>query len=550
MKLYFSVWFILLLLSGAANTIEKSEKIRVLILSGSNNHEWQQTTSMLEQIFDGSELFSYDVTLRPDTLNQKDLSRYQVILSNWNSWPENDLRWPEETERALLRFIEGGGGYVTFHASSSVFYDWPEYKNISTAAWIDSTSHGKGSNTSVEIIDHNHPVTNGMAGFSIVDELWINAEVNPNFKTLAKASNEILKEKGMPAQPAVMVAEYGRGRIFHTILGHDARAMRHTGFRELLLRGTEWAARGEVKRPVPQELQPFVKTDQYTWQETDSTLALYNGDRLVWKYNYRSRYSRPFFHPVFVDRNNLTCIAPDDHPWHLGQWFCWKYINGVNYWEYEKGTFQSAGITDVKEVAVKKNDDHSAEITLSIDYHPAKGENVLREKRVIQVSEPQPDGCIWMDYEFNFEALADEVELNRTPVVGQEDGVSWGGYAGLSIRFNQDFSDSHFVTPWNDNDSINGRQGNWLYMGFNGTDGKQVGTQIMVPSHSQREGSAWYSFNDDSLPFYYYSPAYLYYKPLILKKGNHIKMNYRVLHLPGKIKAAEMEKNYQQYINQ
>jgi type 1 glutamine amidotransferase len=113
---------------------------------------------------------------------------------------------------------------------------------------MDSRSNKswKLSGTEINIINRKHPVTIGMAGFHIFDELWIDAEVNPDFEVLATATNEQLKKEGKPEQPAVMVSQYGRGRIFHTILGHDVRAMRNTGFKELLLRGTEWAATGKV----------------------------------------------------------------------------------------------------------------------------------------------------------------------------------------------------------------------------------------------------------------------------------------------------------------
>ncbi len=525
--------------------------VRVLLLSGSNNHNWEKTTPQLEEIFSSSGLFSYSITLQPDTLREEDFQAFDVVLNNWNSWPENEVRWPEKTEDALTGFIKKGGGFVTFHASTSAFYEWPEFKKFSTAAWImNQTKHGKNSATEVNIIDQKHPVTKGMTRFYIFDELWVNAEENPGFEVLGTATNEKLKEQGKPEQPAIMVSKYGKGRVFHTILGHDARAMRNTGFKQLLLRGTEWAATGKVTQSPAQELQPERESARYKWQETDTTFALLNGDHIVWQYNFKTKHGRPFFHPVFVDGNNMTCLSPDDHRWHLGQWFCWKYINKVNYWEYRRGPFQSDGVTEVKNVKIKKNDDYSAEIILDIVYYSFGGDNVLAEKRVVKVGSPQPDGKLGMDYDFEFEALADEVELNRTPVLGEPNGKSWGGYAGLSMRFSQDFMDSEFITPWNDNDSINGRQGDWLYMGFTGIDGEKVGTQIMVAPNSRRDGWAWYQVDSEAQPFYYFSPAYLYFQPLTLKRGEIIQLNYRVLHLPGDVNRQLLSEEFQKYKNQ
>jgi hypothetical protein len=290
---------------------------------------------------------------------------------------------------------------------------------------------------------------------------------------------------------------------------------------------------------------------KYEWQETDTTFALLKGKEIIWQYNFNTIYGRPFFHPVTVNKNIITCLSPDDHPWHLGQWFSWKYINNINYWEYNKGSFQSEGVTEINSIEFKKNPDYSAEIRLKLTYHPfGREENVLSEERKILISPPQQDGKIWMDYDFLFKALSDKVELNRTPILGQENGKSWGGYSGLSLRFNQYFGKPEFITPWNYKDSINGSEGDWLYLGFTGNDGVKIGSQIMVPMESKRNGWAWYSSVLEQKSIYYFSPAYLYSKPIILKKGDEILLKYRILHLPGNVNKNMLNFEFKRYINQ
>ena len=48
-------------------------------------------------------------------------------------------------------------------------------------------------------------------------------------------------------EPSVVVGQYGQGRCFAIVLGHDAKAMENDGFRILLTRGVEWAATGKVR---------------------------------------------------------------------------------------------------------------------------------------------------------------------------------------------------------------------------------------------------------------------------------------------------------------
>jgi len=51
--------------------------------------------------------------------------------------------------------------------------------------------------------------------------------------------------------PMLMVLSYGKGRVFHTTLGHDVNALSSMDFVTTFQRGTEWAATGAVTQPVP-----------------------------------------------------------------------------------------------------------------------------------------------------------------------------------------------------------------------------------------------------------------------------------------------------------
>ncbi len=245
---FIAVIVLLFLIDGCTKPDGASEKLSILILTGSNNHNWEETTAVLDSSLKKCGLFSVDVTTQPDTLNFEDLKKYDALLNNWNSWPENNVRWPAEAEQGLLRFVKEGGGLVFFHSSTSAFYSWPEFKQISTAAWImDSTWHGPVSQVKVMVIDQEHPITKGLTDFDILDELWIDAGKNESFKVLGTAVNT---EEDSGEQPAIFVSSYGKGRIFHTILGHDEMAVSNAGFQTLMLRAVEWASTGQVSIPA------------------------------------------------------------------------------------------------------------------------------------------------------------------------------------------------------------------------------------------------------------------------------------------------------------
>ncbi len=85
---------IIVFILGCKPSNNDSQQIRLLIVSGSNNHEWQETTPFLERMFSRTGMFEVHITNQPDTLTFTVLQKYNAVLSNWNSWPENDVRWP------------------------------------------------------------------------------------------------------------------------------------------------------------------------------------------------------------------------------------------------------------------------------------------------------------------------------------------------------------------------------------------------------------------------------------------------------------------------
>ena len=212
---------------------------RVLILSGQNNHAWQETTPKLKAILTAGERFVVDVTEHPEQSTAEMFAKYDVILSNWNTFGSKAAvkEWPESTRQAFLQFIRGGKGLVVIHAGGSSFYDWPDYQQVVGASWkTGQTSHGKPHAFTVNFTATKQSITEGLEPFTTTDELWIRPGVPPDAKVLATAEE----------QPLALITRYGQGRGFTLLLGHSAAFMATHGFQELLLRGTEWAATGTV----------------------------------------------------------------------------------------------------------------------------------------------------------------------------------------------------------------------------------------------------------------------------------------------------------------
>lgn len=249
---------LILCLSLSACTGRVPEPIRVLLLSGKNNHSWQRTTPRILDMFGQSGRFRTDITERPDTLNPEQLAGYDVVVSNWTAFPEVGNQWDDRAKEALLDFVKGGGGFVAIHAASCIHYDHPEYLQLTGGRWGEKTYHAPlgdwGEQTEhsivglIEVIigEPSHPVTRGMANFTARDELWIDTELHPDAEVIAYSKAEAYADRPEKVEPVLIVTRMGKGRGFYHVLGHETDGMENPSFRTLLLRGTEWAATGDV----------------------------------------------------------------------------------------------------------------------------------------------------------------------------------------------------------------------------------------------------------------------------------------------------------------
>ena len=201
--------FVLAMSFGCVNR-KKEDLIKVLILSGKNNHEWQKTTPLLTKIYKESRLFKVNITEIPDTLTYSELIKYDVIVSNWNSWPDNDFRFTKEWENDFLRFVREGGGAVFIHAGASSFYSWNEYHQMGIGRWGKETNHGKQTKGKIYGFDQTHPVTKGLRDFYIIDEFWEKTDIYPDAKTLAFATATNENDGHLINEPAVFVNQSGK----------------------------------------------------------------------------------------------------------------------------------------------------------------------------------------------------------------------------------------------------------------------------------------------------------------------------------------------------
>jgi len=238
----------LMLLVFWVNQLRAEPPIHVLIFSGQNNHNWRATTPKLKAILEGSGRFTVDVTEHPEECSALMLQKYDVLLSNWNTFGKPAVtNWPTAMRSAFLDFVRSGKGFVSVHAGSSSFYDWPEYQQLAGGSWkLGQTGHGPPHEFTVKLEDADHPITRGLTNFVTTDELWHRTALQTNIEILATAYSAPEWKGTGKDEPLAFTTKFGEGRSFNLLLGHDTKGMDSAGFQKLLCRGTEWAATGKV----------------------------------------------------------------------------------------------------------------------------------------------------------------------------------------------------------------------------------------------------------------------------------------------------------------
>ena len=294
--------------------------------------------------------------------------------------------------------------------------------------------------------------------------------------------------------------------------------------------------------------QTIAEEPSYSWRQTDSSLALLGDGRVVWQLNFDKKQGKPYFNPIaLTDGTNLTWLSPPDHPWHYGLWFSWKYINGLNYWEEDRKTGLSQGRTELVDIKLMPHDDYSAQVEMTLSYHPPDEPAVISEERLIHVSAPDEQGQYRIDWRSIFTAGPEDVLLDRTPIPGEKDGKSWGGYAGLSVRIAKDIHDWQVLdSEGRKGIEAHGKNARWLDFSGQTLNGKTAGVAIFDHADNLRHPSPWFVIVNPKVPFGYFGPALLFNKPYTLGAEKSFTLRYRILIHPGRADKNLLENEWKQ----
>lgn len=285
-RMFLALFFLVCMIDAGAPVTGDSPApavIKTLIITGQHNHNWKVSSAVLEKILENSGLFDADIATSPPKGGNMaafsvDFAPYRLVVLDYNG-----DEWPAPMKKAFVEFVRSGGGVVVYHAADNAFPEWPEYNQIiglgfggerdqSAGPYVFWNRgqvvrengpgiggyHGDAHDFEVINRDISHPLTEGLPEkwMHAADELYsLMRGPGENLHILATAYSDPAARGSGRHEPVLFTVGYGKGRVFHTVLGHamgdtPPAALQCAGFIVTFLRGAEWAATGEVTQKI------------------------------------------------------------------------------------------------------------------------------------------------------------------------------------------------------------------------------------------------------------------------------------------------------------
>jgi uncharacterized protein len=231
---------------STARAADQAHKIKVLLVTGDDvtpPHDWPEVSQALKEILAASGRFEVRVCEDAGVLDSgAALGRYDLVLLDLYNAKTPTLS--AAAKENLLSFVSNGKGFSLIHLSSASFKEWPEYRKLCGRVWVmGSSGHGPRGVFKARIAKKDDPITQGLEDFEADDELYSKLQGDAPITTLVEADSDWSKK----TEPLAFTLSYGQGRVFHTTLGHDGKALKNASVQKLLVRGCEWAATGKVQ---------------------------------------------------------------------------------------------------------------------------------------------------------------------------------------------------------------------------------------------------------------------------------------------------------------
>jgi len=215
--------------------------IRVLLITGGHGYETNEFLALFKAD-SGIEVSHVTHPMAQRWFKPDRAKEYDVLVS-YDMWSEITA----EAKADLLSLVQGGKGFLAMHHCLASYPEWEDYARLiggkyHIKPWTRNGQTIPGSTfkhdvlVPVQVVARNHPVTRGIADFTIHDEVYGGFEVMPGVTPL-------LRTEHPESSPVIGWArQEGNGRVVYLQLGHDHLAYENPAFRKLVAQAIRYVS--------------------------------------------------------------------------------------------------------------------------------------------------------------------------------------------------------------------------------------------------------------------------------------------------------------------
>ena len=213
-------------------------KSALFVWGGWEGHQPQQCVDIFAPYL-ASQGYTVEISDTLDSyLDTAKLQSRDLIVQVWSM----GVISPEQ-ETGLLEAVKSGVGFAGWHGGLvDSFRNNPNYQFMVGGQWV--AHPGDIIDYEINIIDHDDPITAGLADFKMHSEQYY-LHTDPSNQVLATTT---FNGKYAPwiegcVMPVVWKRNWGQGKVFFSSLGHVATDFNVPQAREIVNRGLLWASR-------------------------------------------------------------------------------------------------------------------------------------------------------------------------------------------------------------------------------------------------------------------------------------------------------------------
>jgi len=259
--------------------------LRALVIAGGCCHDYALQHVILKEGLEARAHIEVETIHSPDRSTKAKFEKYEkpdwakgydVIIHDECSADVKDLDYVNN----ILAAHKAGVAAVNLHCAMHSYrvgqFREPVQPGSPDALWFDllglqSTGHGPQAPIAITVINKTHPVMQGLADWTTVnEELYNNIRVFPTAIPMMRGKQVLKQKDGTTKDVEAIVTwgnTYGKTRVFSSTIGHNNATVGDPRYLDMVTRGLLWSCdklndtylKPTPKDPIPPSAKPFLE---------------------------------------------------------------------------------------------------------------------------------------------------------------------------------------------------------------------------------------------------------------------------------------------------